>query len=91
MEHRTTSEFWRAYHALPEAIRASADKQFALLKSDPQHPSLQFKKIGERRGGTELWSARVSLSYRALAIKVADKYVWFWVGDHKGYDLLIAQ
>jgi hypothetical protein len=57
MEHRTTFEFWQAYRALPEPIRASADKQFALLKSDPQYPSLQFKKIGERRGN-ELWSAR---------------------------------
>lgn len=68
MEHRTTSDFWQKYDALPGEIRSRADKQFVLLKTNPQHPSLQFKKVGERHG-TELWSARVTLSYRALAIK----------------------
>jgi hypothetical protein len=46
MEHRATSEFWLHYHALPPRIRTSADKQFSLLEGNPQHPSLQFKKIG---------------------------------------------
>jgi hypothetical protein len=90
IDHRATSEFWEEYSALPDAVRTLADKQFALLKSDPQHPSLQFKKIGERHG-TEIWSARVSLNYRALAIKLSGDYLWFWIGDHKRYDLLISQ
>ena len=49
MNHRANADFWNDYHALPADIRARADKQFALLKKDPQHPSLQFKKLGERR------------------------------------------
>jgi hypothetical protein len=57
--HRTSSEFWQAYALLTEEIRDRADKQFAVLKADPQHPSVQFKKIGERHG-KELWSARVT-------------------------------
>jgi hypothetical protein len=43
MIHRTNADFWNDYRALPANIRARADKQFALLKSNPQHPSLQFK------------------------------------------------
>ena len=43
MEHRATEAFWQAYQALPPEIRNRADKQFALLKSNPQYPSLQFK------------------------------------------------
>ncbi len=31
-----------------------ADKQFALLKQHPNHPSLQFKKIGDRRAQRNL-------------------------------------
>lgn len=89
MEHRATSNFWQQYHALPWEIRARADKQFALLKTDPQHPSLQFKKVGERHG-LEIWSARVTLSYRALAIQRDDGYLWFWIGDHKAYEALIS-
>jgi hypothetical protein len=89
MQHLAASDFWRQYLALPLIIRVRADKQFSLLKANPQHPSLQFKRIGDRNG-LDLWSARVTLNYRALAIKRADGYLWFWIGDHKAYDALIA-
>jgi len=59
-----------------------------LLKANPLHPSLQFKKVGERRG-LELWSARVTLNYRALAIRREYGCLWFWIGDHSAYEALI--
>ena len=89
MRHRATNGFWREYQALPVEIRSRADKQFLLLKANPGHPSLQFKKLGESRG-EELWSARVTLNYRALAIKRHDGYLWFWVGSHETYESLIS-
>lgn len=88
MIHRANADFWKDYHALSVDIGAQADKQFALLKDNPQHPSLQFKKIGDRNG-QEIWSARVTLKYRALAVKLANEYVWFWIGEHNVYDALI--
>jgi hypothetical protein len=88
MEHRATEGFWRAYQGLPLQIRNRADKQFALLKSNQQHPSLHFRKVGLSRG-QEVWSARVTLNHRALALKRADGFLWFWIGDHKNYDALI--
>jgi hypothetical protein len=51
--HRARSRCWRLYSALPEGIRRSADNSFALVKADPAHPSLHFKKVGK------LWSARI--------------------------------
>lgn len=69
MQHNAATDFWQEYFALPHEIRARADKRFSLLKADPRHPSLQFKKVGERRGQA-IWSARITLSYRALAINV---------------------
>jgi hypothetical protein len=66
MQHRSTIDFWRQYDALSQQVRARADKQFSLLKANSQHPSLQFKKVGERHG-LEIWSARVTLNHRALA------------------------
>jgi hypothetical protein len=39
--------------------RDRADERFSLLKANQQHPSLQFKKPGERHG-QEVWSARVT-------------------------------
>jgi hypothetical protein len=50
---------------------------------------VQFKKVGERHG-QEIWSARVSLNFLALAIKRPNAYLRFWIGDHKTYDTLIA-
>jgi hypothetical protein len=89
MQHRAATDFWHEYDALPTEIRARADRAFAQLEADPRHPSLQFKKVGERRG-QEIWSARITLSYRALAIKREYGYLWFWIGDHKTYDKLIS-
>ncbi len=88
MEHRATEAFWRAYQALPPEIQSRADKQFALLKNNPEYPSLHFKKVGESRR-QEVWSARVTLNYRALALKRPDAFLWFWIGDHKSYEELI--
>jgi hypothetical protein len=89
MHHRAAAYFWQEYAALSEEIRRRADRQFTLLKINPHHPSLQFKRIGERRGH-EIWSARATLNYRALAIKRSDGYLWFWIGDHKTYSALIS-
>jgi hypothetical protein len=88
MIHRANADFWNDYRALPADIRARADKQFVLLKNNPHHPSLKFKKLGDRKGH-EIWSARVTLKYRALAFRLADEYVWFWIGQHNVYDALI--
>jgi len=73
---------------LPDDIRERADKQFALLKANPRQPFLQFKKL-TYRGGQELWSARVTLKYRALAVKLDDDYIWFWIGEHDIYGPMI--
>jgi hypothetical protein len=89
MNHTATDGFWEAYDALPAEIRDRAEKQFSLLRTNPQHPSLQFKKIGKRKDN-EIWSARVSLQHRALAIKRPHGYLWFWIGNHSSYESLIS-
>jgi mRNA-degrading endonuclease RelE of RelBE toxin-antitoxin system len=89
MQHHATADFWKEYRALPQKIRTRADQKFSLLKANQQHPSLQFKKLGERQG-QEIWSARITLNYRALAIKRTDGYLWFWIGDHGTYDSLVS-
>jgi hypothetical protein len=45
MRHLASRAFWEAYQKLPEQVRALADKNYALLKENPRHPSLQFKKV----------------------------------------------
>jgi hypothetical protein len=44
--HYVTRDFWDSYRALPAHIQDLADKNFALLKADPLHPSLHVKPVG---------------------------------------------
>jgi hypothetical protein len=89
LQHRATVSFWKNYRLLAPQVQRRADKQFSYLKTDAQHPSLQFKKIGEREGD-EIWSARVTLNYRALAVKRPYGFLWFWIGEHETYETLLS-
>ena len=82
--HRTTRRFWRCCDSLPPEIQAVADQGFALLKRDPRHPSLHFKKTGK------LWSARVGIHHRALAVPDERGFLWVWIGTHAEYDRMIT-
>ena len=83
MRHFASPSFWEAYTKLPESVRALADKNYALLKENPRHPSLQLKKVGR------FWSVRVGSRYRALAVEVDDGLPWFWIGSHADYDAIV--
>jgi len=47
VKHETTASFWACYEKLPQEIQKLADKNFNILKINPSHPSLQFKKVGK--------------------------------------------
>jgi hypothetical protein len=85
VRHIKDPRFQPLYDALPARIRVSADKSFALLKQDPKHPSLHFKRIRD-----DLWSVRIGLGYRALAIEGSDRFQWFWIGTHAEYNRLVG-
>ena len=84
MKHFASSRFWECYEQLPATVRKLAEQSFELLKENPRHPSLHFKKMGKYR------SARVGLHYRALAVEVTDGLLWFWIGTHSDYDKLLG-
>ena len=84
MTHLATPDHWYHHRQLPEAVRALADKNFALLRDDPRHPSLRLQEAGP------FWSVRIGLRHRALAKDRAEGLVWFWIGPHDRYDALVA-
>ena len=88
MNHLTLPRFWQQYHQLPASVQEIADKNYDLLKSNPFHASLHFKKVGRRR---QLWPVRVGEHYRALGTEKPEGIVWFWIGPHTEYDKLIQQ
>ena len=81
--HRTTARFWTGFAHLPEAVQRVARQNFELLKENPAHPSLHFKKVGK------LWSARVGINHRALAVEDGADFIWVWIGPHDEYQRLI--
>jgi hypothetical protein len=81
--HFTSPKFWANYEALPNAIQTLADKNFELLKQNPRHPSLHFKKVGR------YWSARVGDDHRAVAVEIEQGLLWFWIGLHDEYERII--
>jgi hypothetical protein len=86
MNHFTLPLFWQLYHQLPRHVQQLADKNYALLRSDPFHRSLHFKKVGKKK---QLWSVRVGEHYRALGLDKGEGVVWFWIGTHAEYDRLL--
>lgn len=86
MTSHTTERFREALGRLPEAVQRRARAAYRLFRQDPAHPSLRFKLVHSSR---PIYSARVGLAYRALAVRHGDDVVWFWIGSHGDYERLI--
>ncbi|NES80714.1 MAG: hypothetical protein F6K10_04560 [Moorea sp. SIO2B7] len=84
MKSFTTPDFWQAYAVLPYAVKEQARRAYRLWQENQSHPSLHFKKVGKN-----LWSARITLGYRALALKKGNDYYWIWIGTHDEYEDLL--
>lgn len=81
-----TQRFRKAFEKLPDRIQDKARTTYHVWKSNPQHPSLDFKQI---HGKEKIYSVRVGLGYRAIGILNDDTMVWFWIGSHEDYNKLL--
>ena len=85
MKHSASRDFWKFLESLPPSVQHLARKNFDLLKADPGHPSLHFKKIGRMR------SVRIGLRHRALGVESSEGILWFWIGTHADYDRIVSE
>jgi hypothetical protein len=83
--HRTTNRFWKCFETFPDPVQKVAKKRFKLLKTNPLHPSLHFKKVGR------FWSVRAGIDHRALAVEDGEDFIWVWIGNHGEYDRMIKE
>ena len=83
MKHFAAPRFRDCYAQLPLPAGQLADDCFELLKKNPHHPSLHLKTVGKYK------SVRVGLHHRALAVRIPDGLLWFWIGTHADYDRLL--
>jgi hypothetical protein len=84
MKHFASHAFWNRLDKLPKEVQELARKQFGLLKENPSHPSLHFKKAGR------FWSVRIGAHHRALATEVDGDMRWHWIGSHSDYDKIVG-
>ncbi len=88
MRSKRTRQFRTLFEALPVSVQREANQAYRHFQADPAHPSLHFKQVSARGS---VYAARVGLHYRALAIRMPDYWLWFWIGTHADYDRLLAQ
>jgi hypothetical protein len=86
MQSRATRQFWRLFVDLPVDVQRDAKRAYRLFQNNPAHPGLHFKKLDGEAG---IYSVRIGLDYRALAVMKKDRIVWYWIGSHSEYDRLV--
>ena len=83
MNSTTAPHFWQHYRKLPAAIRQAAREAYRQFLIDPAYPGLHFHRLAT---DSELWSVRVTRSYRAVGLFQGDTITWFWIGNHDEFD-----
>lgn len=74
------------FNNLPADVQEDAKRAYRVFRDNPAHPGLHFKKL---EGEDNIYSARIGLEYRALAVLKGNRAVWYWIGGHAEYDRLI--
>jgi mRNA-degrading endonuclease RelE of RelBE toxin-antitoxin system len=74
-----TEKFKKQYQNLSPPIQALAKKQLAFLMSNPQHPSLNIKKMNDPRN---IWEGRVTYNYRFTFQIEGEHYILRTIGTH---------
>lgn len=83
MKSCTLPSFWEAYRILSHEHKQAARKTYRLWSENPFHPSLHFKCVNKQEA---IWSVRITLSCRAVAIVEGAIATWFWIGSHDEYE-----
>ena len=84
MNSETETGFWQLYRRLPKTIRQRARNAYQRFRANPAHPSLHFHRLASY---PDLWSVRVTRDYRAVGLVEGNAITWFWIGNHKAFDL----
>jgi hypothetical protein len=69
-------------------VRRQAREAYRTFQRDPANRGLRLKQVHPSR---PIYSARVGLGHRALAVRDGETWIWFWIGSHNDYDNLLGQ
>jgi hypothetical protein len=87
LRSRRVPPFRKLFAGLPTDIQRQARSSYVLFAQNHSHPRICFKQVHATRF---IYSARVSLGYRAIAVREGDDLLWFWIGTHAEYDRVVA-
>jgi hypothetical protein len=86
MKSYTEPRFWKFYDRLPPDVQKRANEAYLLWKTNPYHPSFQFKRVDDQ---DPIYSVRIGRGYRALGWLEDEAIIWYWIGNHDDYDRLL--
>lgn len=86
MNSYLTESFLKHWGRLPDSVKKTARKNYRLWKQDPNHPSLEFKRVHNMR---PLYSVRIGANWRVLGMRRDDDIYWIWIGSHAEYDRIL--
>jgi len=72
-------QFKKDYKRLPQPIKDAFKKQVKLLLTNPDHPSLDLKKMADPRN---IWRCKITASHRLTLHVEGDTYVFRRIGPH---------
>ncbi len=88
MNSYLTEDFLECFRRLPQDIKEKARRNYRFWKQNPNHPSLQFKRVHTRE---PVYAVRVGIGWRVLGLREDDAIYWFWIGPHNEYEKLLDQ
>ena len=88
MNSQTTRTFRADFRVLPAEIRHRAKRAYQLWKSNPQHPSLRFKRVNATK---PYYSIRIGRDYRVVGRLIEDTVYWEFIGPHDKYMAFLKQ
>ncbi|WP_045218570.1 ParE family toxin-like protein [Desulfonatronum thioautotrophicum] len=88
MISRANKKFWKCFQALDNEIQAKSKEAYAVFLNDPWHPGLHFKRV---HSALPIYSVRITKNYRAVGILSGEVIIWFWIGSHSDYEILLKK
>jgi mRNA-degrading endonuclease RelE of RelBE toxin-antitoxin system len=83
-----TPQFRQMFGNLPKQIQEQTRRAYHQFKQNPNYPSLRFKKVHPK---LPIYSVRINRDYRVVGQLDEDTVIWFWVGSHAEYEMLLDQ
>ena len=88
MTSHISRDFRRDFARLPLDTQKRAREAYRVFQNNLEHPGLKFKKLPPY---DDLWSVRITGSYRAIGRRRDDTIIWFFIGSHADYDKVIER